>query len=716
MSADAKPEPSVNIFRKLYVAGYRRLVPVLPCDAQVRESSSLNRKGARGKAVGVRGRDGLWHGYDWVRYECDVDDLDRWHAMGADVGIKGGPMADGHTLGFIDADTKNYLRAALIQKFMDALAAELGLEKGFPKRIGQAPKAAFPVRIAGPVPYPYTRIEFGDRNEKNALTCRVEILTESRYLKVHGIHPDTGEPYAWPVALCRHEDLPIVTAERLDQLLRDLADALPASTELKREGASVVDVDQDSLRGDAAAVARIVAATPNTTEAFPTRESYRDFGYAIKASMPDDEPAAFALFSDWCDRWQDGTNDPEIVASDWRRLKPPFKRGFDYLVREATRASGGAVTRADGYFDAEAAAMQPEDVDFTELASSLVTAPPKTKTLEWVTLTEAAGTALTHSNKPLVKGLLDQGAMTVLYGESNTGKTFVAMDMGYHIATGRPWGGMATTQCPVAYVVAEGGTGARKRAGALCAKYGPTDEFHYLLSPVDLLDPKADLVPLCVSLKAMGPGIVFVDTLSRVMAGGDENSSVDMGALVRHMDLIRQVTGAHLVVVHHTGKDLAKGARGHSLLRAATDTEIEVTEGLIRVTKQRDLDKEWTSPFVLESMVLGVSEAGDVVTSAVVDLTKGVALAPPDRLAAAVDAVRAGDNEGWKRDARSGASWVGVPVGLALGIPTGDSDGRTKIEAIIVALVKEGRLVEEMRVDKNRNRRLYVKAAGSIFD
>ena len=30
------------------------------------------------------------------------------------------------------------------------------------------------------------------------------------------------------------------------------------------------------------------------------------------------------------------------------------------------------------------------------------------------------------------------------------------------------------------------------------------------------------------------------------------------------------------MLVHHTGKDTAKGARGHSLLRAATDTEIEV--------------------------------------------------------------------------------------------------------------------------------------------
>ncbi len=56
-----------------------------------------------------------------------------------------------------------------------------------------------------------------------------------------------------------------------------------------------------------------------------------------------------------------------------------------------------------------------------------------------------------------------------------------------------------------------------------------------------------------------------------------------MGALVRCMDLIRQETGACVLFVHHSGKDAAKGARGHSLLRAAIDTEIEVKATTLRV-------------------------------------------------------------------------------------------------------------------------------------
>jgi AAA domain len=83
-----------------------------------------------------------------------------------------------------------------------------------------------------------------------------------------------------------------------------------------------------------------------------------------------------------------------------------------------------------------------------------------------------------------------------------------------------------------------------------------------------------------------------VDTMSRALAGGDENSSKDMGAFVRNCDLIRSATGAHLCSLHHLGKDESRGARGHSLLKAALDTELTATRsgriGSLEVTKQRD--------------------------------------------------------------------------------------------------------------------------------
>jgi hypothetical protein len=386
---------------------------------------------------------------------------------------------------------------------------------------------------------------------------------------------------------------------------------------------------QESLRGDLALIRKAVSLTPNTDEHFETREAHRDFGYAIKAALPDDPQEAFEIFAEWSARWTGGENDPGYVEAEWGRYKPPYRRGASYVYETAERASRGVFSRAEQWFEKNP--TPPADFPGQNPITLFGGPDPKGKKrpLQLTPFREAAESALSLSTKPLVKGLLDQGAMTVLYGESNTGKTFVAMDLAWHIAAGRSWGGMKVTPMPTVYIAAEGGVGARKRAAAILAKYGEAAAdvpFYYVLHPVDLLDPNADLGPLIEILKELeeelGPlGLVGVDTVSRAMAGGDENSSTDMGALVRHFDAIRAATGAHLLAVHHSGKDRAKGARGHSLLRAATDTEIEIADGQITVTKQRDLDKSFASGFVLEPVVLGVDEDGAPVSSCTVRLT-----------------------------------------------------------------------------------------------
>jgi AAA domain-containing protein len=117
--------------------------------------------------------------------------------------------------------------------------------------------------------------------------------------------------------------------------------------------------------------------------------------------------------------------------------------------------------------------------------------------------------------------------------------------------------------------------------------------------------------------------VIVIDTLSRVMAGGNENAPEDMTALIRNLDAIREHTGAHIMVVHHTGKDTARGARGHSSLRAATDTEIEVANEngvhTAQVTKQRDYQGGETFTFTLKSISLGHDPDGDPVGSCVVE-------------------------------------------------------------------------------------------------
>ncbi|MDR6870115.1 hypothetical protein J2Y55_001115 [Bosea sp. BE125] len=240
--------------------------------------------------------------------------------------------------------------------------------------------------------------------------------------------------------------------------------------------------------------------------------------------------------------------------------------------------------------------------------------------LKFLSIADVLERGLEDAVEPLVDGLLDRGALSVLYGDSNVGKTFVAMSLAFSVACGSPWAGQRTAGLPVVYVAAEGGRGAMRRLHALVCESGRHDAaFHLYPSSVDLLRADADLEPLIAAIRAAdGVGLVVIDTLSRALAGGDENSSVDMGKLVRHIDRLRSVTKAHVIIVHHSGKNQAKGARGHSLLRAATDTEIEVTAGQMEVTKQRDMEGAFKRAFRLNRVVLGFDRNDRVVSSCTV--------------------------------------------------------------------------------------------------
>ena len=222
--------------------------------------------------------------------------------------------------------------------------------------------------------------------------------------------------------------------------------------------------------------------------------------------------------------------------------------------------------------------------------------------------------------------------MSVVYGPSNSGKTFWTLDLAYHIAIGAPWRGRRVVQAAVLYLAAEGGRGLINRVASLKLEHGVCDvPLAVKRAGLDLLHDQADLqhiVDLAREVQAHKPDaplLLVVDTLSRVMAGGDENSAADMTALIRNLDAVRTATGAHIMTVHHTGKDAARGARGHSSLRAATDTEIEImNEDGARaavVTKQRDHNGGETFAFELKPVSLGHDQDGDEVTSCVIEAT-----------------------------------------------------------------------------------------------
>ncbi|SDK62262.1 AAA family ATPase [Paracoccus chinensis] len=240
-------------------------------------------------------------------------------------------------------------------------------------------------------------------------------------------------------------------------------------------------------------------------------------------------------------------------------------------------------------------------------------------------------------SRHLVKGWLDRGAMSVVYGESNVGKTFFALDLAAHVAAGLDWHGHRVPSGekwagPVLYIASEGGTGIRNRMEAMRRENPDLDGDKLILLPAGLdlctSDDSQWLVETILTKLPQRPSLIVVDTLARAMGNGDENTAQDMGQFVRSIDHLRAETGAHVMVIHHSGKDASKGARGSGSLRAAADTEIELTRSddtiMAEQRKQRDMPCDGVFAYTLKSVFLGLDDEGDRVTSAVVTPAEAV--------------------------------------------------------------------------------------------
>lgn len=225
----------------------------------------------------------------------------------------------------------------------------------------------------------------------------------------------------------------------------------------------------------------------------------------------------------------------------------------------------------------------------------------------------------------LIKGLLPKADLAVLFGESGSGKSFLALDLAVDVALGTPWRGKRTKRGRVVYIAAEGVGGFRNRLKALAMQRGlALDEIPVGVIPdaPDML-ARADALDVAKAIVAAGGAdLVVVDTWARVTSGANENSGEDMGRALNHCKGIHTATGALVLLVHHSGKDASKGARGWSGLRAAADVELEVLRNdnarSVTVTKQKDAEDGAEFGFRLNTVVLGVDSDGEEITSCVV--------------------------------------------------------------------------------------------------
>jgi RecA-family ATPase len=234
----------------------------------------------------------------------------------------------------------------------------------------------------------------------------------------------------------------------------------------------------------------------------------------------------------------------------------------------------------------------------------------------------------------LVEGLFTSPSVAMLYGASNSGKTFYGIDISMSVSLGIETLGMRTSKAAVLYLAAESPEGVEVRMRTWLEgnrnRFTSVGVCEIVGKDIDLFsESSTESIELTIDEinkenrlqdgSTNDVGLVVVDTLAKASGRADENGS-DMKTVMRHAERIAKNKNCVVLIIHHSGKDKSAGARGHSSVGGAVDTVINIGQAqgksLCIIEKQRDLPtkgKEFA--FSLESVDIGINQWGTKRTS-----------------------------------------------------------------------------------------------------
>jgi|GEM_PF-5997418 len=263
--------------------------------------------------------------------------------------------------------------------------------------------------------------------------------------------------------------------------------------------------------------------------------------------------------------------------------------------------------------------------DTTSMAGKAVSAKGSKEDNRFINLGNPAREVNLNINW-LVKGFLPRAGICGIYGDSFTGKSFIALDIAFSVATGADYcGHLVKAPGDVLYVAGEDDGGISMRSHAYRQHHDINDSapLYMLPSPEDMSNPKnveafVDEIVDC----GLSPRLIILDTLATCFGGGDENSTGDMNKFFDGLRMLRDRLDCCVMFVHHTGHKDKDRARGSSVLYAALDAEYIVkkqskTEFIsVECTKLKNnsTGKLFNELFHIESVELGFDEDGDPVS------------------------------------------------------------------------------------------------------
>jgi len=213
----------------------------------------------------------------------------------------------------------------------------------------------------------------------------------------------------------------------------------------------------------------------------------------------------------------------------------------------------------------------------------------------------------------LVQSIIPKKAFVALYAPPSSWKSFIALDLAEAISTGRDWMGYKIPKKgAVLFISGEGhgGMGARVKACKIQNSSPDGANLYIIRAQLNLRSSAEDFAELINAINELVAEIgeplelIILDTLMR-MAGGEfnESSSEDMGGFITQTGKLQELFECALLVIHHTGKDISKGLRGHSSLLGGCDAVLEIV--------RQDSVINSADPSVIGNAILKVSKMKD---------------------------------------------------------------------------------------------------------
>ena len=185
-----------------------------------------------------------------------------------------------------------------------------------------------------------------------------------------------------------------------------------------------------------------------------------------------------------------------------------------------------------------------------------------------------------------VQCLFTRPSLNLLVGAPGTKKTYSALDLAVCVALGQDWLGRPTHASPVLVVDEETGYSRMlsRLHATLHAHQAPSGTLlHFICMGAYDLRHRSETEELAEQARSYAAGLIIIDALVDVIAGGDENSVLSIYPVLANLRHLSEVCNAAVLLIHHTNKSGI--FRGSSSIAGAVDlmlaVESETGEALV---------------------------------------------------------------------------------------------------------------------------------------